>query len=245
MNVQSPSDHDSNAIISDLPTLALIVIRVANIDQSAEFYSKLGLHFERESHNNGPEHFACTLGGTVLELYPATDKYLPTQTRLGFVVTSVVNVVDTCRNAQIEIVSEPKDSPWGIRAIVADPDGNRVELTQKPICGPVPRELLEVYSTESNYAVIKPPGRNFPGSVIQGDSLSILCETAKTIAEAVRDGTTSHEDFLGEVEDLLHSLVDRLLHYQTVLQKYGVSLPYSQPICENDFLKLTPDDDEL
>ena len=113
------------------PTLSLIVIRVSNIDRSAEFYSKLGLSFERESHNGGPEHLACTLGGTVLELYPATDKHSPTQARLGFVVASVEDVIQNCRNDHVEIVSEPRESPWGLRAVVADPDGNRVELTQK------------------------------------------------------------------------------------------------------------------
>ncbi|MFO1044656.1 MAG: VOC family protein [Planctomycetaceae bacterium] len=113
------------------PTLSLIVIRVSNIDRSAEFYSKLGLSFERESHNSGPEHLACTLGGTVLELYPATDKYSATQARLGFVVASVEDVIQNCRNDHVEIVSEPRESPWGLRAVVADPDGNRIELTQK------------------------------------------------------------------------------------------------------------------
>ena len=33
---------------------------------------------------------------------------------------------------------------------------------------------LEVYATDSNYAVVRPPGRHYPCSVIQGDSLSIL-----------------------------------------------------------------------
>lgn len=74
---------------------------------------------------------------------------------------------------------------------------------------------LEVYSTLSNYAIIKPPGRQFPGCVIQGDSLNILCKSALMIARHATAGTLTDEECLGEIEDLTNSLVDRLLHYRT------------------------------
>jgi predicted enzyme related to lactoylglutathione lyase len=28
------------------------------------------------------------------------------------------------------VVSPPADSPWGLRAVLADPDGHRVEITE-------------------------------------------------------------------------------------------------------------------
>ena len=61
-------------------------------------------------------------------------------------------------------------------------------------------EPLEVYSRTTNSAIIKPPGRQFPGVVIQGDSLSILCGVAKNMAIKIRDGKTDHPDFPYEVE---------------------------------------------
>lgn len=46
----------------------------------------------------------------------------------------------------------------------------------------MPKIELEVYSDASNSAVIQTPGRRFPGSVIQGDSLAILCEDLRNVA---------------------------------------------------------------
>jgi hypothetical protein len=71
---------------------------------------------------------------------------------------------------------------------------------------------LEVYTTDSNYAVIKPPGRHYPGCVIKGDSLRILCKRAVGIAKWFRDeGPTDDPEVLGEVQELVASLVGRLL----------------------------------
>lgn len=43
------------------------------------------------------------------------------------------------------------------------------------------RKELIVFSDSPNVAVIQVPGRQFPGSVIQGDSLAILCGLARSI----------------------------------------------------------------
>ena len=100
---------------------------------------------------------------------------------------------------------------------------------------------LEVYSEDTNYAVIKPPDRNFPGAVIQGDSLSILCNLAVSIARRVRDGAPQDIEFLGDLEDLVESLVGRLLHYQQVLQSHNIHLPYARRLTEADCIRLVPD----
>ncbi len=105
-------------------------------------------------------------------------------------------------------------------------------------------EQLEVFASDSNYAIIKPSGRNYPGCVIQGDSLATLCRTARDIAACVRDGDTLSESFLADVQDLTNSLLDRMLHYQRVLRSHGIDLPYSQPFSESDFVRLLPDDDD-
>jgi hypothetical protein len=105
-------------------------------------------------------------------------------------------------------------------------------------------ERLEVYSRDPNYAVIKPPGRNFPGCVIQGDTLAILCRAAQMIASAVETGHTDDQDFRDTVEDLNNALVGRILHYQGVLAEHGICLPYSVPFTEEDVVRWTIDDDD-
>ncbi|MFH1300662.1 MAG: VOC family protein [Planctomycetota bacterium] len=226
------------------PTLSLIVLRVSNIERAAEVYSTIGFTFKREQHGSGPEHFSTWVGDTVFELYPTSERFPATTSRVGFAVTSIVAVVNNWRQTGCEVLSEPKESPYGLRAVVVDPDGHHVELTQKTELSSVPQKILEVFSEDSNYAVIKPPGRQYPGAVIQGDSLSILCHTAKQIAEAVRDGRTDQEDFVYNVEELLHSLVGRLHHYQSVLDEHGQELPFSNRVTEDDYIKLTPEDDD-
>jgi hypothetical protein len=104
-------------------------------------------------------------------------------------------------------------------------------------------EPLEVYARDSNYAVIKPPGRRYPGCVIQGDSLAILCRMAKNIAKFAANSSIDDEDFLDNVQELNNSLVGRLLHYQDVLSKHGIDFPHVHPFDKNDLVELIPDDD--
>jgi len=102
-------------------------------------------------------------------------------------------------------------------------------------------EPLEVYARDSNYAVIKPPGRRFPGSVIQGDTLRELCRLALGVGQRVRDRAAQDEEFLGDLEDLVNALVNRLLHYQQVLVTHGIEFPYSEPVTVKDLLNLLPE----
>jgi hypothetical protein len=101
-------------------------------------------------------------------------------------------------------------------------------------------EQLEVYADDVNYAVIKPPGRRFPGAVIQGDSLAILCRKVVMIAKSVRDGAAVGDDFRGELEDVVDSLVGRLLHYQAVLRMHNIKLPYGGAFTGDDLIRLLP-----
>lgn len=102
-------------------------------------------------------------------------------------------------------------------------------------------EQLEVYSDDVNYAVIKPPNRRYPGAVIQGDSLAILCRAAVRAAKCVRDGAALDGDFRGDLQDVVDSLVGRLLHYQGVLQAHDIELPYGGSFTRDDLVRLLPD----
>lgn len=99
--------------------------------RAAGFYSRLGLQFRLHRHGSGPEHFAAELlGGGVFELYPVTDGASTLGTRIGFRVPSVDDAVAALSDYPGALITPPRDSEWGRRAVVADPDGHRVELVQ-------------------------------------------------------------------------------------------------------------------
>jgi hypothetical protein len=105
------------------------------------------------------------------------------------------------------------------------------------------QETLEVYATDSNYAIIKPPGRNYPGCVIQGDSLSILCRNIRQLAKKAQVGATVSKSMLNHITDLNNKLIGRILHYQAVLDAHGISLPYGQAFSQDDLIREKSDDD--
>jgi predicted enzyme related to lactoylglutathione lyase len=115
----------------DTAQLNLVVIQSVDDERAARFYSALGLTFTRHRHGSGPEHYACESGPVVFEIYPARDEGdSTTGIRLGFRVASVADTVAALTVAGGTVVSPPKLSPWGLRAVIADPDGHRIELTE-------------------------------------------------------------------------------------------------------------------
>jgi predicted enzyme related to lactoylglutathione lyase len=110
--------------------LNLIVLRSADLDLAARFYGKLGIHFTRERHGAGTEHLTCRLGSVVLEIYPRTATITTAGVRLGFQVASLDATVAALEEVGADLLAEPADSLWGRRAMVADLDGHRIELTE-------------------------------------------------------------------------------------------------------------------
>jgi lactoylglutathione lyase len=112
-------------------TLNLVVLRSPDVARAVAFYTRLGLQFAAHKHGSGQEHFAAELPGGVFELYPLSPGGLSTLgTRIGFRVPSVDVALAALSEYPAAIVSPAKDSEWGRRAVVADPDGHRVELVQ-------------------------------------------------------------------------------------------------------------------
>jgi catechol 2,3-dioxygenase-like lactoylglutathione lyase family enzyme len=111
--------------------LNLVVIRASNLERATAFYQLLGLDFVKHRHGNGLEHFACDLGTVVFEIYPRTSEAdSTTATRLGFRVASVDAAIAELEKRGVPVISPPKNSPWGWHAVVTDPDGHKVELTE-------------------------------------------------------------------------------------------------------------------
>ncbi len=115
------------------PVPNLLVIRSRDLDRAARFYEALGLTFQRHAHGRGPEHLACELDQFVFEIYPLTDDQASTAgTRFGFRVREIDPLVERLPDAGGRIVSPPRASEWGRRAVVDDPDGHRIELIEVP-----------------------------------------------------------------------------------------------------------------
>lgn len=102
---------------------------------------------------------------------------------------------------------------------------------------------VNVLSEQSNHAVVQMPARQFPGSVIQGDSLSILCAEAKEISARLKQSSCADEELLYLAQEHQEKLLQRLLHYQGVLAEHGISLPYTEPVGPSDLVTLVSDVD--
>lgn len=112
-------------------SLNLIVLRSPDISRVVAFYTRLGLKFSRHRHGNGPEHFAAELPGGVFEFYPLLPNSEPTLgTRIGFSVPSVDAALAALSDYPDAVLTPAKDSEWGRRAVISDPDGHKIELLQ-------------------------------------------------------------------------------------------------------------------
>ena len=83
-------------------------------------------------------------------------------------------------------------------------------------------EKVEIFSDVTNRAVMRHPGRAFPGALVQGDSLYNLCVEADRACQKVRCGSPGFE----EVNDLRNTLWDYLNHYKATLAEHSMELPF-------------------
>ena len=89
-------------------------------------------------------------------------------------------------------------------------------------------EKVEIYSDASNYAVMRHPGRNFPGALIQGDSLHALCVAADEACAAAKKAGC--DDAFEEISHVRDALWERLNRYSQVLTEHGIQLPFSRTV---------------
>jgi lactoylglutathione lyase len=109
--------------------LSLLVLKTHEVERLVTFYGLLGLTFDAEQHGKGPVHFAALLGELVLEIYPLDQRQtVDATTRVGFAVSAIADLLPKLEAAGVFIVSPLRQSSWGLRAVVRDPDGRAVEL---------------------------------------------------------------------------------------------------------------------
>ena len=85
-------------------------------------------------------------------------------------------------------------------------------------------EPVEIYSDQTNSAILRHPGRRFPGVLIQGDSLYNLCRRADLICLDARDSVG--DETYQEINDLRNALWGYLTHYKMVLGEHGIEMPF-------------------
>ena len=117
-----------------MPRVNLLVIRAREPEKLAGFYSTLGLRFTQHRHGNGPLHFAAIDDdGGVFEIYPLRkgEGAGPThELRIGFAVDDVQQTARDLIARGAQLTTPPTESPWGLRAVIIDPEGHHVEITQ-------------------------------------------------------------------------------------------------------------------
>ena len=126
--VGAPARHASSASVDrDEPRLNLLVLRCADIDRSRDFYTALGLTFIRERHGGGPPHYAATLGGAVLELYPR-GKRADVSVRLGIELTISQESINRALAIGGEGVASNQESVRPGHVTLRDPDGHILDI---------------------------------------------------------------------------------------------------------------------
>ena len=122
---------NSNTQEASMPRLNFVMIRASYISVSVSFYENLGLQFTEHQHGTGPTHFCADVGAWAFEIYPAVDD-MATQNvvRVGFAISNLDETIERLQAMGHRVLVQPTQTQWGYRAVVIDPDDNRVELVQ-------------------------------------------------------------------------------------------------------------------
>lgn len=112
--------------------LNLLVIYSNQPKIIADWYQSLGIDFIYHQHGKGSWHYSAKVQGIVFEIYPltSTQKTPTTAIRLGFNVEHLDVLIQELVIRGTLISQSPQLKSWGYTAVVLDPDGRKVELTQ-------------------------------------------------------------------------------------------------------------------
>ncbi|MEW5251810.1 DUF6959 family protein [Microbulbifer sp. 2201CG32-9] len=88
------------------------------------------------------------------------------------------------------------------------------------------KKEVEILSDSTNQAVMKHPGRNYPGVLIQGDTLYSYCQSLDDACSELKNKNI--EDAFYEINEIRNALWDKLNHYKIVLGEHDIELPFSE-----------------
>ena len=88
------------------------------------------------------------------------------------------------------------------------------------------KEEVEIYSDFPNAAVLRHPGRRFPGVLLQGDTLYTFCVELDAACTASK-GCIDDESY-ASLNDLRNRIWSLLSGYKQVLAEHDLPLPFSE-----------------
>jgi lactoylglutathione lyase len=142
-----PRDENNRNLV--VHSLNLLILRTRDLERSRRFYEAIGLRMQPVDYGHGalgvqgpvPPAAPLVLNVKTEEMPPPhtfleihewrSDGPVPHQ-QLGFFVGSVDAALQAAINAGGKLLAEPANWPYGRRGVVADPDGNRIELSEDP-----------------------------------------------------------------------------------------------------------------
>ena len=83
---------------------------------------------------------------------------------------------------------------------------------------------VELLSRPINFAVVRLPEREFPGVVIQGDTLHSMLQQLNRMADL--SSGRDREALNDEINDLKEQLAEALKHYENICLQHSIRLPY-------------------
>ena len=102
-------------------------------------------------------------------------------------------------------------------------------------------EPIDIYSEQSNFGVVRMPRREFPGAVIQGDSLYSLFSDAVDVVETLQsspDSEAFHAAF-----SVAERLEERLRNYIEVCEAHGIEWKFDVSPSTADYASLINEND--
>ena len=89
---------------------------------------------------------------------------------------------------------------------------------------------FELFSSATNAVIARHLGRNFPGILIQGDTMRGLLSDIEELCDELESGDI--EAVEGIAEALQERFIDFLTHYEKVLRDHKMELPYVNPVSD-------------
>lgn len=122
-----------------ITALAAVSLACKDLPASVRFYKALGVEV-REAKHGGVASYSCALAGVHFALRPLEQGKPAGGAQLAFMVSNLDGALQALANTAGVVVEKPTPKPWGITAVVEDPDGRRIELvsTSVEVTGPMP-----------------------------------------------------------------------------------------------------------
>ena len=89
-------------------------------------------------------------------------------------------------------------------------------------------EDAKLLSRPINFAVVQLPEREYPGVVVQGDTLNTMVRRLELMSHLQK--TNKVDELKSEIEDLMEQLNEALTHYEKICADRGITLPYPKHV---------------